>query len=182
MANPRKPTALKLVQGNPGKRALNPAEPKPARALPSPPDHISIRARNAWGRVATMLDRMGVLTEADGLALERLCECYADILEARESLALPIEVEERDPRDRRDVDGLPVMVTRQVAEGGSLTYITYGKSGPMLRSRPELALIADADRRFRGYLSDFGLTPAARSKVSATDPGAAADPRASYFG
>ncbi|MEO0035368.1 MAG: hypothetical protein RLZZ501_1391, partial [Pseudomonadota bacterium] len=57
------PTHLKLVRGNPGKRPLNEAEPTPARALPSPPAHMSDEAKVAWGRMATLLDQMGVLTE-----------------------------------------------------------------------------------------------------------------------
>jgi len=35
----------------------------------------------------------------------------------------------------------------------------------MVRTRPEVAVIADADRRFKSYLVEFGLSPAARSKV-----------------
>jgi len=40
----------------------------------------------------------------------------------------------------------------------------------MRRSRPEIADIADADRRFCMWLSRFGMTPADRSRVSAAMP------------
>lgn len=42
-----KPTHLKVVTGNPGKRKLNDKEPTPAREIPSPPEHLS-----DWGKVA----------------------------------------------------------------------------------------------------------------------------------
>lgn len=75
-----KPTHLKLVAGNPGKRAINRKEPKPRREIPSPPDHLSDRARVAWGSLSTKLDRLGVLTELDDLALERICELVDEIV------------------------------------------------------------------------------------------------------
>jgi phage terminase small subunit len=36
----------------------------------------------------------------------------------------------------------------------------------MIRARPEVAMIADADRRIMMWMSKFGLTPADRSRVS----------------
>ena len=47
-----KPTHLKLIQGNPGKRSLNDAEPNPPRGVPSPPDHMTSAAKEAWNRLA----------------------------------------------------------------------------------------------------------------------------------
>src|SRR5690242_448201 len=84
----RKPTPshLKLVKGNPGKRALNASEPKPRRQRPSAPAHMSDKARETWGYVSGLLDRMGILTEADAIGLEMLCEAYADYLAARATL------------------------------------------------------------------------------------------------
>jgi phage terminase small subunit len=42
----------------------------------------------AWGRLTVLLDGMGVLTVADTLALERLCDIYADILQLRDTIAV----------------------------------------------------------------------------------------------
>ena len=78
------PTALKLVKGNPGKRPINKKEPQPAKHIPSTPAYLTDEGKVAWGRLTVLLDRMGVLTEADGFALERLCDCYAEILELRD--------------------------------------------------------------------------------------------------
>ena len=127
MARPRKPTHLKLVAGTAQPCRTNKTEPKPARSRPSPPDYLSAHAKVAWGAVSVLLDRMGVLTEADGLALEGLCSAYADLRDAHASLALPV-----------------AHGAAELARAGALTYVTEGKAGPMIRSRPELALIADA--------------------------------------
>ena len=45
---PKKPTALKLVAGNPGKRALNKREPKPRGNLYDAPDWLTDTQRIGW--------------------------------------------------------------------------------------------------------------------------------------
>lgn len=156
-----KPTHLKVVSGNPGKRALNKREPKPKKVIPSCPEHLSTESKVAWGRLCVLLDRMGVLTEADALALERLCDCYSEILECRELI-------ERDGRTYSSVSAAK-------NEGEEPQFL--------LKANPAVAMLADADRRFKGYLVEFGLTPAARSKVQVKDDGDnEKDPLKEFFG
>jgi P27 family predicted phage terminase small subunit len=51
------------------------------------------------------------------------------------------------------------------------TYSTTATSGDkLMRARPEVALRNEAMRHAQSLLSEFGLTPAARSKVSAGRP------------
>ncbi|MCB2250075.1 P27 family phage terminase small subunit [Salmonella enterica subsp. diarizonae] len=83
-----KPTRLKVVAGNPGKRKINDKEPAPAHEIPSPPSHLTDWGKVAWGKLTVLLDGMGVMTIADGLALERLCDIYADILQLRDTIAV----------------------------------------------------------------------------------------------
>ncbi|MBA1195553.1 phage terminase small subunit P27 family [Pseudomonas plecoglossicida] len=148
------PTELKLVRGNPGKRAINKNEPKPARRIPSAPAHLTNEAQVAWGRLTVLLDRMGVLTEADGFALERLCDCYAEILALRE-----------------------------IVDAQGRTYETTSTQGEVvLKANPAVAMLADVDRRFKSYLVEFGLTPAARSKVQVKQNDDEEDPLAEHFG
>lgn len=45
---PRKPTALKIVEGNPGKRPLNKREPKPRGNLYDPPEWLTDDQRKGW--------------------------------------------------------------------------------------------------------------------------------------
>jgi phage terminase small subunit len=76
---PPKPTALKLLQGNPGKRKLNDQEPKPAAGARMPEwfaDRPELAAE--WNRHAPRLEKLGLLTEIDDSALTAIC-----ILEVR---------------------------------------------------------------------------------------------------
>ena len=150
-----KPTVLKLVEGNPGKRAINKKEPKPKREIPSCPAHMSDAGKVAWGRLSVLLDRMGVLTEADSAALERLCDCYSDILICRESL---------------------------IADGW--TYKTLDAQGnTLIKGNPAATQLRAADAQFKSYLIEFGLTPSARTKVhAAPDEDKKADPLQEFFG
>lgn len=71
------PTALKLIQGNPGKRALPKNEPKPKAEIPRMPPELSAEAKKHWRIVAKQLVDMKVLTKIDGHALALYCEAYA---------------------------------------------------------------------------------------------------------
>jgi P27 family predicted phage terminase small subunit len=80
---------------------------------------------------------MELLTLADRKALELLVAAYAEWRAAVKLIA---------------------------AEGA--TYETVSRTGgTMIRAHPASAIAADAWRRIRSMLIEFGLTPAARSKV-----------------
>lgn len=135
----RLPTAVKEIRGTLRPCRVNLREPKPPRGCPVPPEHLSERARMAWQQIGALLDSSGVLTKADGFALEGLCSAYADLTEARARLA----------------------------ERGAKTYQSVTKTGGEIwRPYPEVAMVADADRRFRSWLASFGMTPGDRSKVA----------------
>jgi phage terminase small subunit len=88
---PRKPTALKLLEGKRGHRALPKGEPQPtgeARA----PDWLSVAARKEWNRLAPMMEEMGCLTAADAEAFGELCA-------ARVRLRTIIRDEDRFPTE-----------------------------------------------------------------------------------
>jgi len=76
------PTKLKELAGNPGKRPLNRAEPKPRRKRPRMPDHLSQPAQREWKRVTRELDGMGLLASADADAIAMYCDVYARWVEA----------------------------------------------------------------------------------------------------
>jgi len=71
------PTEIKKLNGNPGKRPLNQAEPQPKTGEPTQPQGLSTAARKEWRRVVPILLKMGVLTEVDGPALAAYCEAWA---------------------------------------------------------------------------------------------------------
>jgi P27 family predicted phage terminase small subunit len=157
MPNPRKPTALKVVAGTDRKDRRHAHEPQPEQVLLPAPRGLSVRAKTVWRLAAPLLHGMRVLTAADGPALEGLCEAIADLRAARAALAKSISIGIGPDKE-------------VIAAGGSLTYVTVGKSGPMIRMRPEVAAIADADRRVCMWLGRFGLTPADRGRVGAAAP------------
>jgi P27 family predicted phage terminase small subunit len=138
IGRPPKPTHLKLVTGTARKNRLNKHEPKPQRGLPKAPVSLSNHARRLWPALCASLDRMGVLTEADGLALASLCEAYSDLQNARDALAAR----------------------------GDITYETMTMTGVIHRAYPEVAMIGDADRRVRMWLAAFGMTPSDRVRVT----------------
>ena len=77
-----KPTALKVLGGNPGKRPLNDREPVPPKATLKCPAWLLPEAKKEWMRLAPALEAMGVLTMADLTAFEGYCQAYARWKEA----------------------------------------------------------------------------------------------------
>ncbi|MGM0583283.1 MAG: phage terminase small subunit P27 family [Pseudomonadota bacterium] len=82
-----KPTALKVLEGNPGKRPLRGAEPSLPPARPACPAHLSPVARAEWERLVEVLEETGVLTSADQGALAAYCQAYGRWVEAERRLA-----------------------------------------------------------------------------------------------
>lgn len=81
-----KPTAMRRLNGNPGKRGYNHAEPIPPGDLPTCPEHLSPRARDEWDRLIGPLHGMGVVTTIDRAALAAYCQAYGRWAEAEERL------------------------------------------------------------------------------------------------
>lgn len=75
-----KPTALKLIAGNPGKRALNKREPKPI-GRPSPPENMTTLGEIVWKRLIASMPQ-SVWSAADSLLLATYCEAAAQWSEA----------------------------------------------------------------------------------------------------
>lgn len=135
---PRTPTALRLVKGNPSKRAINKNEPKPPSGVPPIPKHFNKQEKYWFKRVAQELDGSGVITTLDGMALELLIGAY---------------VEWRKHRDFLDQEGDTYTVTSMTGD-------------VMIKSHPRVAMLADAWKRLRGMMAEFGMTPSARSKIN----------------
>lgn len=81
-----KPSALRRLQGNPGKRGCNHEEPQPPEGMPDCPDHLNGIAREEWDRLAGVLHAMGVVTLVDRAALAAYCQCYGRWVEAEEKM------------------------------------------------------------------------------------------------
>lgn len=132
-----KPTALKLAQGNPGKRRLNKLEPRPSLPdrLPEPPVFLGFEARQEWERVGGILLQVRILTGADLSALAQYCKIFGRWVEAE----------------------------RMVEKRGAVVRAKNGT--PILN--PHLVVANQTIKQMGKYLSEFGLTPSSRSRIAA---------------
>lgn len=76
-----KPTPLKILEGNLGKRPLPENEPKPKSRLPSCPRYLSKEARKEWRRMAKEMSNLGILTNIDHAIFEAYCVAYSEWVE-----------------------------------------------------------------------------------------------------
>jgi P27 family predicted phage terminase small subunit len=140
MANPRKPTHLKSVQGTERKDRANALEPVASTVLPTAPDYLSTRAVEKFLQLCGILAGMGIASRDDNDALAMLA-------------ALIIEIEE----DSILLDSVGAF------------YVPSEESG-IVRAHPAVSRLSTNRQRAQALLGEFGLTPAARSKVSAGKP------------
>jgi P27 family predicted phage terminase small subunit len=133
-----KPTRIKALTGNPGKRPLNRHEPRPLPALPDCPPELNPIARREWMRLIAELTKLNLITHLDRGALATYCAAYALWAEALEQLQ---------------------------------KYGTMVKSptGYPIQS-PYLAIANRQAELMLRVASEFGFTPASRSRISAPPP------------
>ena len=77
-----KPTSLKILQGNPGRRPLNSAEAKFPTLQSDCPKHLGPIAAEEWARIRDLFRE--IFTEADRAALSAYCVCYGRWVEAED--------------------------------------------------------------------------------------------------
>ena len=82
-----KPTAMKELEGNPGKHPLNTSEPKPNKKAPACPKWLEPEAKKEWRRLAKQMEAIGILTEVDMAAFAGYCQAYARWKEAEEFIS-----------------------------------------------------------------------------------------------
>ena len=81
--NPRKPTALKLLSGNAGKRALNAAEPQFDGVDMAAPAWLMGEGLAQWRSLAGALDANGMLNTANREVLATYCDLLGRYIEKR---------------------------------------------------------------------------------------------------
>src|SRR4030095_1441274 len=77
-----KPSLIKLLDGNPGKRPVNEREPPNLEGMPEPPEGLDGEAQAEWARVVMDLQDMGLLSRADRPALAAYCTAWSRWVEA----------------------------------------------------------------------------------------------------
>jgi len=75
MGRPSKPTELKALSGNPGKRPLNKHEPKPKGGA-AQPLIMTAAAKKIWPKVVNSMPP-GIFSAADSYILSAYCEAVA---------------------------------------------------------------------------------------------------------
>lgn len=143
-----KPDALKQLLGTAQPCRMNPAAPAAARMVPIAPDWLSARAAEIFADLVAILDEMRLASGSDTVMLSML----ASRIEEVEELTATIE------------DGGRVYVSKAettAAADGSLV------TKQMIRARPEVGMRNEALRHVQSLLAEFGLSPAARARVSA---------------
>jgi P27 family predicted phage terminase small subunit len=139
-----RPTALKVLEGNPGKRPLNRREPQPSVGAPGCPDWLPREAKAEWRRVVSELDRIGMLKKVDRAALATYCEAWS-ILVAAEALIAE--------------HGLMILQFETQSVDGARIYVRPVKN-------PAVLIAKDASATIRAFAAEFGLTPSSRTRLT----------------
>ena len=141
--NPKIPTNLRILRGNPSKRPLNKGEPKPPipETCPEPPEYLSAVAAEEWRRTGPQAHVLGLLTRLDITLFSVYCENYA---RWRAAVAALAEAAANDP----ETHGLVI-----TDDDGEL------KINPLVR------VVSQASRDLLRFAMEFGLTPVARSHI-----------------
>jgi P27 family predicted phage terminase small subunit len=142
------------LRGNPGKRPLRP-EPEPDRGsqCPEPPEFLSSDAVTEWRKVAPELHRSRMLTAFDVMPLAAYCAAFSRWKAAEEELAREAA---QDPRKA----------------------LTVTDAKGVMRPNPLLRLSRAAAAEMVKIAGQFGMSPAARSRIAA---GIAGQPQPSKF-
>lgn len=108
-----KPTAVKKLEGNPGKRKLNNREPDPGSGIPDCPAWLLPEAKEEWNRLSEKLNQMGVLTEVDRSAFAAYCQSYARWKEAQAHISADGATYETDKGMQRPNPWVAISNTEQ---------------------------------------------------------------------
>lgn len=82
----KKPTNIKLLEGNPGKRPINKKEPQPEKELLKCPSWLNNIAKYEWNNLSKQLYNLGLLTKVDKIMLAEFCQSYSRWREAESQL------------------------------------------------------------------------------------------------
>lgn len=137
----RKSGRLKLLEGNRGKKPI-PTEPQFTAGCPPQPRGLPPAARCAWVAITAELDRFGLIAQVDSFALEGACVAYAHARWA----------------DRRIADAQRQLANPEL-KGKKRSSLLYLLSIQNAASRK-------AWQQFKSFCTEFGLTPASRSKLA----------------
>lgn len=148
---PRKPRQTKIIQGN-FRKDRNPGnEPAPPvlLAIPKPPAGMNRWARRLWKDLVEELKEQQLVTSIDLATLELCCDAYGMYREAKDAIYRP-----RRPKTGK-------RYRRTLAE-----YL----AGRNSQTTPEMTAMKSGWQLYKGYLTEFGLSPASRNRIHVPAP------------
>lgn len=144
------PANVHLLRGNASKRPLASLLDdvvRPDVEIPDAPDHLQGEALAEWQRITPHLHRLGLISQIDRAALVAYCDAWGEYVWACERIAV---------HNVEDATG----------ERGRVWDTPSGyKQISVLQQIRNRAL-----EQMRQWLGEFGMSPAARSRVTASDP------------
>lgn len=156
MGRPALPANVHLLNGNPSKKNLGSLLDETVRpdvSIPACPRHLDAEARSEWRRIGAHLEKLGLISEIDRAALAAYCVAWADFMWATKRIA-----ELNGPGDGREAD-----------KSGERGRIWDTPSGYKQISVP-MQIRNRSMEQMHKFLNEFGMSPAARSRVTASDP------------
>jgi P27 family predicted phage terminase small subunit len=157
-----KPVQLKVLEGNPGKRALDlSGGVNPRIEIPSPPRHLSPEARKEWKRITPLLEELGLISGLDRTALALYCQAAGRLAELE--LAFEGKVSRFVEADKQAKGGKGDYAEAVYQASRSTTPSGYEQQSVIVQ------LLGKHREQVNRYLMHFGLSPAARGRVQASN-------------
>ena len=140
MGRKPKPTRIKVLEGNPGKRPLNKKEPN-APGIPKRPTSFNARCKKLWDEYVKNLAASGLVQLLDASTLELYVRTYDEYLTLDAYL-----------------------------KKNKSTYKTKGRDGVvMFRPRPEVGMRDRARTLLAKLTKEFGFSPSSRVPLGSTE-------------
>ena len=139
-----KPAAIKELEGNPGKRPIQ-EEVKYELGIPGCPKVLDEQAKIEWDRIIPELERVGILMHVDVAALAAYCQLYSRWCQLEDAIKN---------------EGLTIIITKINRNGEVVSEEE--------RTNPKITEARLTLQQIRAFCSEFGFTPASRSKVTLT--------------
>lgn len=150
-----KPVALRVLEGNAGKRPLDlAAGVNPRIEIPSPPKHLGIEARKEWKRITPLLEELGLISGLDRAALALYCQAAGRLAELETAFNGKVQAK---------VDGGMDYADAVYEVSYATTPSGYAQQSVIVQ------LIGKHREQLNRYLMHFGLSPAARGRVQASN-------------
>lgn len=150
-----KPAALKLLEGNPGRRTLDlSAGVNPRIEVPSAPSYLGKEAKKEWKRITPILEELGLISGLDRTALGLYCQAVGRLHELE--MAFNGEVARLNAGDVSYVDAVAKASQSTTPSG----YVQQSVMTQLIKGHRE---------QVNRYLMHFGLSPAARARVQASN-------------